>query len=72
MNRKADHLNFSLELNVSTVVISIFEPFNCHNRTIREMTFVNISKATFSKNVLAAEVVCSNLKFSKLESSRVS
>lgn len=72
MHCKTDHLYFSLELNLSTDVTSIFEPFYCYNCSILEITFVDISETSFANNVLAAEVVGGNLKFSKLKTYQVS
>ena len=71
MNCQADHLNFRLELNLTTNGITIFEPLDCYYGTISETPFKNISKATFPNQIFVAEIVCRNLKFSELKSLKV-
>lgn len=72
MYSQTDHLNLGLELDLSPYCISILKPFNCHNCPILEAPFVNVSETAFSEYVFAAEIVCSNLKFSELKPLQVS
>lgn len=61
MHCQADHLNFSLKLDLTPGGISIFEPFHSYYCTILKIAFVDIAETTLANQVLAAEVVCSNL-----------
>ncbi|KAI8021856.1 hypothetical protein LOK49_LG03G00499 [Camellia lanceoleosa] len=72
VNCKADHLDFNLKLGLPTNCISIFEPFYGDNSPILDVPFVHIPKTTLPNYVLAAKVVCGNLKFSELEPLQVS
>lgn len=72
MHCQADHFNFGLKLNLSTNGIAIFKPLDSYKSAIRENSFVDISKTTFSQYVFAAEVFSSNLEFSELEPLQVS
>lgn len=48
MHCQADHLNFSLELYLSSNGIAIFKPLDCYNSSILENPFVDDTKPTFS------------------------
>ena len=72
MNGEADHLDFSLELNLTADGVSVFEPLDRHNQAISETPFVDIPETAFADQVLAAEVVCCSLKLSELEPLQVS
>lgn len=72
MDSEADHLDFSLELNLAANGVAVLEPLDRHNRAVPETPFVDIPETAFSNQVLAAEVVCCNLKLSELEPLQVS
>lgn len=67
MHGKTDHLNFSLKLDFTSNGVSILKSFYSYNCPILEIPFVNIPKPALSNQVLAAEIVCGNLKFFEMK-----